>query len=91
MCGANIGAHHPTGSVRRGDLPLPVSAGSEKRMFTTADSARVHVVNVQWFRWKEARELSKMAVSCFAMTPRPIPFLMDDPKPATWSVETRLR
>jgi hypothetical protein len=35
------------------------------------------------FRWKAARERSKMAISCFAMTPRPIPFFSDDPKPAT--------
>ena len=43
------------------------------------------------FRWKESRERSKMSVSCFAMTLRPMPFLMEDPKPATCSVETRLR
>ena len=45
----------------------------------------------QRFFRKEARERSKISVICLAMTPRPIPFLTDDPKPATWSVDTRLR
>lgn len=45
----------------------------------------------QRFRSKESRERSKISVTCFAMMPRPMPFLTDDPKPATWSVETRLR
>ena len=39
----------------------------------------------------ELRERSKMAVNCFAMTLRPIPFFMEEAKPATWSVETRAR
>ena len=43
------------------------------------------------FCLKESRERSKMAVNCFAMTLRPIPFFMEDAKPATWSVETRAR
>ena len=31
----------------------------------------------QWRRWKESRERSKISVSCFAMTLRPMPFLTD--------------